>query len=56
MIHIQCPNCNKKLAVKESQAGVIGVCPACKSKFRVHKFLNEEFPCSIACSLARRSW
>ncbi len=35
MIHIQCPKCNKRLAVKESQTGVVGVCPACKCKFRI---------------------
>jgi hypothetical protein len=35
MIRFQCPECDKKLGVKEALAGQMGVCPACKSKFRI---------------------
>jgi acetyl esterase/lipase len=35
MIRFRCPKCDKRLGVKESQAGTIGACPECKHKFRI---------------------
>ena len=35
MIRFRCPKCDKKLAVSDARAGTSGVCPECKSKFRI---------------------
>jgi hypothetical protein len=35
MIHLQCPHCHSKLAVKEAMAGRLGACPKCKNKIRI---------------------
>jgi hypothetical protein len=35
MIHLLCPHCHTKLAVKEAMAGRLGVCPKCKNKMRI---------------------
>ena len=44
MIRFRCPKCDKTLGVDESRAGEVGVCPECKSKFRIPALKNgEEF-------------
>ena len=35
MIRVQCPKCDKKLALDDSKAGGVGACPACGQRFRV---------------------
>jgi hypothetical protein len=35
MIRMKCPTCQKVLGLDDGKAGGTGVCPACKSKFRV---------------------
>jgi hypothetical protein len=35
MIRIKCPKCEKNLAVDDSKAGGIAVCPGCKQRFRI---------------------
>jgi hypothetical protein len=35
MIRFSCPNCSKKLAVDDSKAGAVGVCPACRNKLKI---------------------
>jgi hypothetical protein len=35
MIHLQCPYCHTKLAVKEAMAGRLGACPKCQNKVRI---------------------
>src|SRR5262245_3751516 len=35
MIEVLCPKCERTLRVNEALAGKIGVCPTCKTRFRV---------------------
>jgi hypothetical protein len=55
MIRFECPKCNKKLAVKESRAGGVGVCPECKGKFRIPAAPTEEEPTSSPGTKAKAS-
>jgi hypothetical protein len=47
MIHLLCPHCRCKLAVKEAMAGRLGACPKCKNKIRIPQLetiTSEEVP------------
>jgi hypothetical protein len=48
MIRLSCPKCGKKLGLDDSAAGATGLCPACKTTFRVPALRKEMPPIVMA--------